>query len=106
MLRKTRCARVRDWIDRDLRVADGVRRRLEEGRAQLRINLELVDLSASAVEARGAPGTALLDGWGDWAVARRIGERSQIAWLAAAEPPADFAEVRRTGERSRRRLGI
>jgi 5'-3' exonuclease len=96
---------VRDWIDRDLRVADGVRSRLVEGREQLRINLALVDLSAPAVEAHGAPGTALLDRWGDWAAAREIGARSQIAWLAAPEAPADFAVVRQAGERTRRRLG-
>ena len=97
---------VRDWIDRDLRVADGIRRRLVEGREQLRINLELVDLSSPAVEGRGAPGTALLDKWGDWEVAREIGERSDISWLGAPEPPADFALVREAGERTRRRLGI
>jgi 5'-3' exonuclease len=97
---------VRDWIDRDLRVADGIRQRLVEGREQLRINLELVDLSAGAVEAHGAPGAALLDRWGDWAAAREIGERSEIAWLAAREPPADFAVVRQAGEWTRRRLGI
>ncbi|HJR53841.1 MAG TPA: hypothetical protein VJ982_08995 [Gemmatimonadota bacterium] len=97
---------ARDWIDRDLRVADGVRRRLVEGREQLRINLELVDLSAAAVVAREAPGTALLDRWADWEAAREIGERSDIAWLAASEPPADFAVVREAGERTRSRLGI
>ncbi len=97
---------VRDWIDRDLRVADGIRRRLVEGREQLRINLALVDLSATAVQARGAPGTALVDRWGDWKLAREIGERSQIAWLASPEPPADFTLVRLAGERTRRRLGV
>jgi 5'-3' exonuclease len=96
---------VRDWIDRDLRVADGVRKRLVEGREQLRINLALVDLSAPAVEERGAPGAPLLDKWGDWSAAREIGERSEIAWLTAAEPPADFEIVRQAGERTRRRLG-
>ena len=96
---------VRDWIDRDLRVADGIRQRLVEGREQLRINLALVDLSAPAVEARGAPGAVLLDKWGDWAAARDIGRRSEIAWLATPEPPADFAVVREAGERTRRRLG-
>ncbi|HET7693534.1 MAG TPA: hypothetical protein VFM44_10650 [Gemmatimonadota bacterium] len=97
---------VRDWIDRDLRVAEGIRRRLVDGRDQLRINLELVDLSAAAVQARGAPGTALVDGWGDWTLAREIGERSKISWLAGPEPPADFAVVREAGERTRRRLSI
>ncbi|HET6638232.1 MAG TPA: hypothetical protein VFH82_05570 [Gemmatimonadota bacterium] len=96
---------VRDWIDRDLRVADGVRKRLVEGREQLRINLTLVDLSAPAVEERGAPGAPLLDNWGDWSAARKIGERSEIAWLTATEPPADFEVVRQAGERTRRRLG-
>lgn len=96
---------VRDWIDREIQVADGIRRRLVEGREQLRINLQLVDLSSAAVEARGAPGPALLDRWGDWDTAREIGARSGIAWLTAPRPPADFAVVREAGERTRRRLG-
>jgi len=95
---------VRDWIDRDLRVPEPMKRRIEEGRDQLRINLELVDLSADAVRARGAPGDPLLEGWGDWTVARAIGERTGISWLAREGPPVEYAALREAGERTRARL--
>lgn len=95
---------VRDWIDRDLRVPEPMKRRIEEGRDQLRINLELVDLSADAVRARGAPGDPLLEGWGDWNLARAIGERTGISWLAAPSPPEEYAALREAGERTRARL--
>lgn len=95
---------VRDWIDRDLRVAEPIKRRIEEARDQLRLNLELVDLSAQAVRARGAPGQLLLDGWGDWSAARAIGERTEISWLAAETPPEEYVPLRGVGERTRARL--
>lgn len=97
---------VRDWIDRDLRVADGIKRRIEEGRDQLRLNLELVDLSAEAVELRCAPGEPLLAGWGSWDAAREIGERTGISWLQADEPPDPYRVLLEWGERTRARLGI
>lgn len=96
---------VRDWIDRSLPVAEPIRRRIEEGREQLRLNLELVDLSAEAVRARGAPGEPLLDGWGDWSAARTIGERTDVAWLARDAPPEEYAPLLAAGERTRARLG-
>ena len=97
---------VRDWIDRNLRVAEPVRRRIEEGRDQLRLNLELVDLSAHAVGARGAPGEPLLQRWGEWDAARAIGERTDISWLAADSPPQEFIPLLAAGERTRIRLEV
>jgi 5'-3' exonuclease len=96
---------VREWIDRSLRVAEPVRRRLEEGREQLRLNLELVDLSAAAVRAREAPGEPLLEGWGDWSAARAIGERTGVAWLSGDAPPEEYTPLLAAGERTRTRLG-
>jgi 5'-3' exonuclease len=95
---------VRDWIDRDLRLAEPVKRRIEEGRDQLRLNLELVDLSADAVRAHGAPGDPLLEHWGDWSAARAIGERTKISWLGADSPPEEFAPLLAAGERTRARI--
>jgi 5'-3' exonuclease len=95
---------VRDWIDRDLRVAEPVKRRIEEGRDQLRLNLELVDLSADAVRAHGAPGEPLLEHWGDWSAARAIGERTKISWLGADSPPEEFTPLLAAGERTRARV--
>jgi len=97
---------VRDWIDRDLRVADPIKRRIEAGRDQLRVNLELVDLSAAAVRARGAPGEPLLKGWGSWDAARAIGERTGIAWLRADQPPEPYRILREWGERTRARIRL
>lgn len=95
---------VRDWIDRDIRVGLGVKKRLEEGRAQIRINLELVDLSREAVERRGAPGEPILDGWGDLDRARAIGERSGVAWLRADDLAEAWAPLRDGGRRARKIL--
>jgi 5'-3' exonuclease len=97
---------LREWIDRDLRVADGVRRRIEENREQLRVNLELVDLSADAVRARDAPGEPILDGWGSWDAAREIGEQTGVSWLREDRPPEPFQVLRDWGERTRERLGV
>jgi 5'-3' exonuclease len=97
---------VRDWIDRDLRLAEPVKRRIEEGRDQLRLNLELVDLSARAVSSRGAPGEPLLERWGDWRAARAIGERTEISWLTAESPPPEFTPLLAAGERTRIRLEV
>lgn len=97
---------ARDWIDRDLRVDEKTRRAIEAGRDQLRLNFELVDLSEAAVEARGAPGDALLEGWGDLDRARRIGERAEISWLTADDLEEAYGSLRTWGERTRERLGL
>lgn len=94
---------VRDWIDRDLRVGPGVKRKLEEGREQLRTNLKLVDLSAAAV---GPPPDPALEGWGDVAEARRIGERLEISYLAAENLAEGYRALREWGVRTRERLGV
>lgn len=95
---------VRDWIDRDLRIAEKTKRAIDENREQLRLNLELVDLSREAVEARGAPGDPLLDGWGELERARRIGERADISWLTADDLEEAYGPLRTWGERTRERL--
>jgi 5'-3' exonuclease len=97
---------VRDWIDSDLRIAERTKRRIEAGRDQLRINLELVDLSTDAVRTHGAPGAPLLEGWGDWRAAREIGERTGISWLADDRLPEEYAALREVGVRTRARLGV
>lgn len=97
---------VRDWIDRDLRVDERTKRAIEEGRDQLRLNLELVDLSEAAVRARGAPGEPLLDGWGDLDRARAVGERTGIGWLASDDLAGEWRVLRERGEEARERLGI
>jgi len=97
---------VRDWIDRRLRVGSALAKRLEAGREQIRINLELVDLSRAAVESRGAPGAALLEGWGEIDRARAIGERARVAWLRDEARPTDWAPLRRWGERAREILEV
>ena len=94
---------VRDWIDRNLRIDPRLKRTLEEGREQLRLNLELVDLSAEAV---GKPPPPMLERWGDLEAAREVGERTGIAWLADPEAVQEFAVLGRWGRRSRRRLGV
>jgi 5'-3' exonuclease len=93
---------VRDWIDRDLRVAPSLREKVEEGREQLRLNLALVDLSADAVGDVPAP---LLDGWDDAERARAIGERTDVTWLAAEDVADEYAVLREWGAAARRRLG-
>ncbi len=89
---------VRDWIDRDLRVGDAVKRALEEGREQLRLNLRLVDLSAEAV---GEPPPPPAEGWGDLARARAIGERTGIGWLETDDLAAEWSVLRRRGEEAK-----
>lgn len=93
---------VRDWIDRDLRIDARVKRTLAEGREQLRINLELVDLSADAV---GSPPAPMLEVWGDLDLARRIGEEAGIGWLTGEALAEEFAPLRTWGKRTRDRLG-
>lgn len=95
---------VRDWMNRDLRIAERTRRRIEENREQIEINLELVDLSLAAVRARGAPGDPLLDDWGDLAVAREIGDRTGIAWLGEDRVEDDYRAVLEAGIRTRARI--
>jgi 5'-3' exonuclease len=94
---------VRDWIDKDLRVGPGVKRKLTEGREQLRINFELVDLSEAAV---GPPPEPALEGWGDVEVARRIGERLEITYLAANNLAKEYRVLREWGKQTRERLGV
>ncbi|MDX1660276.1 MAG: hypothetical protein R3326_00685 [Gemmatimonadota bacterium] len=97
---------VRDWIDRDLRIDEKTKRAIEENREQLRLNLELVDLSESAVESRGAPGEPRLDGWGDLDRAREIGERADISWLTDDDLEEAYRPLTRWGETTRERLGV
>lgn len=97
---------VADWIDRDLRVDEKTKRAIVENRDQLRLNLELVDLSETAVEARGAPGDPLLDGWGDLDRARSVGERTDISWLADEDMEETYGALREWGDRTRERLGV
>lgn len=94
---------VRDWIDRDLRLDPRLKRTLEEQREQLRLNLELVDLSTDAV---AGPPEPLLDRWGDLEAAREIGERSGIGWLTDPEAVSGFSILQTWGRRTRERLGV
>ncbi|MBW3660489.1 MAG: hypothetical protein KY397_02505 [Gemmatimonadetes bacterium] len=97
---------VRDWIDRDLRIDAATKRTIEASRDQIRLNLELVDLSQAAVEEHGAPGDPLLDGRGDLGRAREIGERTDVSWLTADDLSQAYGAVRAWGERTRERLEI
>lgn len=97
---------LRDWIDRDLRVDEKTKRAIEENREQAKLNLELVDLSREAVEAAGAPGEPLLEGWGDLDLAREIGQWTGVSWLAAEDVGETFAALREEGGRTRERLGV
>ena len=94
---------VHDWIDRDLRVDPRLKRSLEEKREQLRLNLELVDLSADAV---GEPPAPMLDRWADPEAAREIGERAGIGWLTDPDAVAGFSILGVWGRRTRERLGV
>ena len=94
---------VRTWMDRDLRVDEELKATLEEGRDQLRLNLRLVDLSEEAV---GPPPGPMLEGWGDLAAAREIGERTGIGFLIEEDPAEAFALLRERGARTRERLGV
>lgn len=97
---------VHDWIDRDLRIEPRLKRRIEEGREQVRMNLELVDLSREAVEARGAPGEPLLEGWGNLDRARAIGKRTGVAGVKEGNLAEAWAALREGGERAREILGV
>ena len=97
---------VRDWLDGELPEGEPLRKTLDARREQIRLNLELVDLSAAAVAARGAPGEPLLDGWGDLDVARGIGRETGISWLADDDLAESWAALREGGEATRRRLEI
>jgi 5'-3' exonuclease len=101
-----RLGHVRDWLDGELPPDEPLAKTLEAGRAQVRLNLELVDLSRAAVEAAGAPGEPLLVGWGDLDVARAIGEQTGVSWLVADDLEAAWAPLRAGGGRARERLGI
>ena len=94
---------VREWIDRDLRVDEELKRTLEEERDQLLLNLELVDLSADAV---GPPPDPDLGGWGELEGAREVGRETDIGWLADDDLAEDWAPLLEWGRRSRERLGI
>lgn len=94
---------VRDWIDRDLRIAAGLKWRLEESREQLHLNLELVDLSANAVGPAPAP---LLEGWGDIEAARSLGADMEITYLQSPQLGEEYAVLREWGERTREVLGV
>jgi 5'-3' exonuclease len=93
---------VRDWIDRDLRIDERVRQKLADNREQLALNLELVDLSASAV---GEPPPPLLEGWGDLDAVHDIGERAGISYLTSDDLGDEFHTLRRWGEETRAWLG-
>jgi 5'-3' exonuclease len=92
---------VRDWIDRDLRVDERVRQKLADNRDQLALNLELVDLSESAV---GAPPSPLLEGWGDLDAVRDAGDGAGIGYLTSDDLGDEFRILRRWGEETRARL--
>lgn len=92
---------VRDWVDGDLRIEPRLKTVLESGREQLRLNLEIVDLSPSAV---GPPPAPLLEGWGDRAVLREIGERTGIGYLLDDDLADQFAVLERWGEATRQRV--
>lgn len=94
---------VRDWIDRDLRVEFPVKRAIQENREQLRLNLQLVDLSEEAV---GKPPAPHLEGWGDLKLARRAGERTGISYLAEERLAEEYRVLREWGAESRSRLGV
>ncbi|MDX1623346.1 MAG: hypothetical protein R3199_05135 [Gemmatimonadota bacterium] len=94
------------WIDRDLRVEPGVKEAIEQNRDQIRLNLELVDLSADAVFERGAPGEALLEEWGEISVAREIGEKTDISWLGDDDLEEEYAVLREWGGETRERLDL
>lgn len=93
---------VRDWIDRNLRVAEGIRWRLNESREQLRTNLWLVDLSEDAV---GPPPPPLTEGLGDVETARRIGRELDISYLASDDLADEFAALARWGAETVAMLG-
>ncbi|MGH7572782.1 MAG: hypothetical protein ACREMK_13215 [Gemmatimonadota bacterium] len=92
---------VRDWIDKDLRVDARVKRTLAENRDQLRLNLELVDLSAEAV---GPPPEPMLDGWADIEAARAVGEKAGVGWLTEDTLAEDYGVLLEWGRRTRERL--
>ena len=93
---------VRDWIDRDLRIDERVRQKLADNREQLVLNLELVDLSESAVGESPPP---LLEGWGDLDAARAVGDRASVGYLTTDDVGDEFGTLRRWGEETRSRLG-
>lgn len=94
---------VRDWIDRDLRIAEEAKRAIEENRDQIRLNLRLVDLSEEAV---GEPPDPITEGWNEPAAARETGRETGIGWLADDDLEEEWALLRTLGERTRERLGV
>ncbi|MBI4541015.1 MAG: hypothetical protein HY704_16050 [Gemmatimonadetes bacterium] len=97
---------VLDWIGKPLErldVDEKLMRTLESSREQLRLNLELADLSAEAV---GEPPDPLLEGWGDLAVARSVGELTGIGYLSGKDLADEFLALREWGGRTRERLGV
>lgn len=92
---------VRQWIDRDLRVDERVRRKLAENREQLALNLELVDLSEEAV---GVPPPPITKGWGDLDRVREAGERAGVGYLTSESLGDEFSILQRWGEEMRARL--
>ena len=98
---------VRDWIDRDLRLDGRLGATLASGREQLRVNFELVDLSAAALADAGVAmlPEPLLEGWGDPSVSSAIGDRTGITYLTSEEVYDEFAVLREWGEKTLGRLG-
>jgi len=94
---------LRDWIDRDLRVDEAVKRAIEGNREQLRLNLRLVELSEEAV---GEPPDPITEGWNEPAAAREAGRETGIGWLSDDELEEEWALLRIWGERTRERLGV
>lgn len=95
---------VVDWIDRDLALDPETKRAIEENRDQIRINLELVDLSEDAVAKRAYDVEPLLEGWGDLDRARQIGGRTGIAYLRDDGLSGGFGVLRERGEQTYARL--
>lgn len=92
---------VRDWPaggpPGSGRAIDAVRAQFD----QLRLNLELVDLSPDAV---GDPPSPVLAGWDDPERARAVGKRINISALADERVGDEFEVLRRWGAASRKRL--
>ena len=85
---------VRDWLAGDV-TEPAVVKLLERAREQLRVNFELVDLSADAV---GRVPNASLENYGDRQTAKEIGKKLSIEHLR--EPDARMAPLLTWGMRT------
>ncbi len=90
---------IAEWIDSEHSL--GMGDALVEKRDQLRLNLELVDLSAASV---GKPPPPTLNGWGVLDRARAVGKKLEITYLTEDTLEKEFATLRDWGQRTRERL--